>query len=76
MTKKKVLVVLGGNSKERSVSLKTGKACFDAIKKLGYKVKTFDPKFNSFLQIKRKETDIIFNALHGKEGEDGYAQSF
>ena len=76
MFKKKILVVLGGNSKERAISLKTGKACVNAIKKLGYKVKTFDPKYKSFLQIKKKETDIIFNALHGEEGEDGYAQSF
>ena len=76
MYKKRVLVVLGGNSKERSISLKTGKACIKAIKKLGYSVKTFDPKFKSFLKIEKKDTDVIFNALHGEEGEDGYAQSF
>ena len=44
MIKKKILVVLGGNSKEREVSKKTGKACISAIKRLGYKVEIFDPK--------------------------------
>ena len=48
MIKKKILVVLGGNSRERQISLKTGKACIAAIKKLGYKVKIFDPKKNHF----------------------------
>ena len=76
MYKKKVLVVLGGNSNEREVSLKTGKACLKAIKKLGYKVDTFDPKFEPYFKISSLKVDIIFNALHGKEGEDGLAQSF
>ncbi len=76
MVKKKILVVLGGNSREREISLKTGKACIAAIKKLGYKVETFDPKKKSFFDIKQSNSDIIFNALHGEEGEDGYAQSF
>ena len=73
---KKILVVLGGNSREREISLKTGKACIVAIKKLGYKVDIFDPKKKSFFDIKNNNSDIIFNALHGEEGEDGYAQSF
>ena len=76
MTKKKILVVLGGNSKEREISIKTGKACISAIKRLGYKVEKFDPKKNSFFDIKKSRSNIIFNALHGEEGEDGYAQSF
>tara|TARA_A100001011_G_scaffold257115_1_gene265386 strand:- start:1675 stop:2604 length:930 start_codon:yes stop_codon:yes gene_type:complete len=76
MTKKKILVVLGGNSKEREISIKTGKACISAIKRLGYKVETFDPKIKSFFDIKKIKPNIIFNALHGEEGEDGYAQSF
>ena len=76
MIKKKILVVLGGNSKEREISIKTGKACISAIKRLGYKVEKFDPKKKSFFDIKRIKPNIIFNALHGEEGEDGYAQSF
>ena len=67
---------MGGNSKEREISIKTGKACISAIKRLGYKVETFDPKKKSFFDIKRTNPNIIFNALHGEEGEDGYAQEF
>ncbi len=73
---KKVLVVLGGTSGERSVSLKSGKACIKALKKKGYKVKSFDPKKNNLNLIDKKKTDVIFNALHGKDGEDGVAQSY
>ena len=71
-----VLVVLGGTSGERLVSLESGRACIKALKKLGYKVSTFDPKFKNFNLINKKKTDVIFNALHGKDGEDGVAQSF
>ena len=74
--KKKVLIVLGGNSREREVSIKTGKACMKAIRRLGYKAITFDPKKQLFLDILKIKVDIIFNALHGEEGEDGFAQSF
>lgn len=76
MSKKKILVVLGGNSKEREISIKTGIACIAAIKRLGYKVEKFDPKTKSFFDIKKTKSNIIFNALHGEEGEDGYAQGF
>ena len=76
MYKKKILVVLGGNSRERAISIKTGKACIAAIKRLGFRVEKFDPKIRSFLEIKKTKSKIIFNALHGEEGEDGYAQSF
>ena len=78
MRKKKfrnILVVLGGASGERAVSLESGRACVRALKKKGYKVKTFDPKFKNFNLINKK-IDAIFNALHGKDGEDGVAQSY
>jgi len=74
--KKKILVILGGTSKERDVSLDTGKSCIKALKKLGYKILKFDPKFSSITEIKKNYADVIFNALHGKEGEDGKIQSF
>ena len=73
---KKVLVILGGTSGERAVSLETGRACIKALKKKGYKVSTFDPKFKNFNLINKKNTDVIFNALHGRNGEDGVAQSY
>ena len=73
---KKVLVVLGGTSGERAVSLETGKACVKALKKKGYKVSKFDPKVKNFNLIDKKKIDVIFNALHGRDGEDGIAQSY
>ena len=79
MSKKKfknVLVVLGGNSGERAVSLDSGRACIIALKKKNYNVSTFDPKFKNFNLINKKNTDVIFNALHGENGEDGIAQSY
>tara|TARA_B100001057_G_scaffold224214_1_gene224520 strand:+ start:14790 stop:15728 length:939 start_codon:yes stop_codon:yes gene_type:complete len=71
-----ILVVLGGTSGERAVSLESGKACVKALKKKGYKVKIFDPKVKNFNLINKKNVDVIFNALHGKDGEDGVAQSY
>ncbi len=79
MNKKKfknILVILGGASGERAVSLESGKACIRALKKKGYKVLSFDPKFKNYNLINRKKIDVIFNALHGKDGEDGVAQSY
>ena len=74
--KKTILVVLGGTSKERDVSLQSGKACMKAIKKLGYSVRGFDPAKKFLNEIDRSKVDVIFNALHGKGGEDGNAQSY
>ena len=73
---KRVLIVLGGTSGERSISLETGKACIKALKKKKYHVSTFDPKYMNFNQIDQFKVDVIFNALHGKDGEDGVAQSY
>ena len=72
MSKKKfknVLVVLGGNSGERAVSLDSGKACIEALKKKNYNVTKFDPKFKNLNLINKLKVDVIFNALHGKDGE-------
>ena len=79
MKKKKfnrVLVVLGGTSGERAISLESGRACIKALKKKGYKVSTFDPKIKNFNLIDKNKIDVIFNALHGRDGEDGVAQSY
>ena len=76
MKNKRVLVILGGTSGERKVSLDSGKACAKALKKKGYKVSFFDPLKKSLNLIDKNKTDVIFNALHGKDGEDGIAQSY
>ena len=66
---------MGGTSGERAVSLESGKACILALQKKGYKVSLFDPKIKNFNLI-NKNIDVIFNALHGRDGEDGVAQSY
>ena len=79
MNKKKfknILVVLGGTSGERAISLESGKACIKALKKNKYKVSSFDPQKKNYNLINKIKTDAIFNALHGKDGEDGVAQSY
>ena len=79
MNKKKfknVLVVLGGTSGERAVSLESGDACIKALKKKGYNVSKFDPKNKNFNLINKENIDVIFNALHGRDGEDGVAQNY
>ena len=73
---KNVLVVLGGTSGERAVSLDSGRACIKSLKKKKYNVSSFDPKYKNLNLINKKNTDVIFNALHGKGGEDGVAQSY
>jgi len=73
---KNILVVLGGTSGERSISLESGQAFIKALKKKGYKVSIFDPQKKNFNLISKKKVDAIFNALHGKDGEDGVAQSY
>tara|TARA_B100000886_G_C20367324_1_gene467937 strand:+ start:243 stop:1154 length:912 start_codon:yes stop_codon:yes gene_type:complete len=70
----KVLVLGGGYSKERSISLRSAKAITNSIKKL-YRLKFCDPCNNFFKTIEKFKPDIIFNALHGRFGEDGYIQS-
>ena len=67
---------MGGTSGERTVSLQSGKACIKALKKKGYKVSKFDPKIKNFNLINKNKVDVIFNALHGRDGEDGVAQSY
>ena len=72
--KKKILILSGGISKERLISLDTGYQVAKELKKNGYKVKISEPdKLTE--NIKQFKPDIVFNALHGQFGEDGYIQS-
>ena len=74
--KKRILIISGGISKERVVSLDTGKQVAAELKKNGYKVKISEPDFQLLKTIKSFKPKIIFNALHGQFGEDGYIQQF
>ena len=73
--KKKILIISGGISKERIISLDTGKQVAKELKKNGYKIKICEPDFNLTKVIKLFKPNIIFNALHGQFGEDGYIQT-
>ena len=73
--KKKILVLCGGLSKERIISLETGKEVAKILKKNDYKVITCEPDNNFLKNIKNFKPDVVFNALHGQFGEDGYIQT-
>jgi len=73
--KKKILVISGGISKERIISLDTGKQVAKELRKNGYLVKICEPDKNFLSITKNFKPHIIFNALHGQFGEDGYIQS-
>jgi len=72
--KKKILLLSGGPSKERKVSLSSGKAVLKALKNLNYEVVCADPDYKS-KNFKKYKCDLVFNALHGQFGEDGTIQS-
>ena len=73
--KKKVLILSGGISKERLISLDTGNQVAKELKKNGYKIKISEPNNKLEKNIKNFRPSVIFNALHGQFGEDGYIQS-
>ena len=73
--KKKILIISGGISKERAVSLDTGKQVKKELVKNGYNVKITEPDYKLLEVIKLFKPDIIFNGLHGQFGEDGYIQT-
>ena len=73
--KKKILIISGGFSKEREISLQTGKQVAKELKKNGYKVKIVEPNNSLKKIIKEFRPKVIFNALHGQFGEDGYIQT-
>ncbi len=73
--KKKILIISGGISKERLISLDTGLQVAKELKKNGYRVKITEPDNNLEKNIKFFKPNVIFNALHGQFGEDGYIQT-
>jgi D-alanine-D-alanine ligase len=71
---KKVAVLYGGRSSERDVSLRTGKACADALKERGYDVALVDVDLDVAARLREARCDVAFVALHGRWGEDGSIQ--
>ena len=73
--KKKILVISGGISKERAISLDSGKQVAKELSRNGYIVKICEPNLKLIKIIKSFKPNTIFNALHGQFGEDGYIQT-
>src|SRR5262245_64473990 len=69
-----VAVLLGGFSAEREVSLRSGKACADALEEAGYEVTRIDAQRTLAAQLSQVRPEVCFNALHGRWGEDGCVQ--
>ena len=72
--KKKIIILAGGYSKEREISLTSGKEVYKSIKNK-YRCYFIDPKGDLNHVLKKIKPDIVFNGLHGRYGEDGYIQS-
>lgn len=71
----KIAVLCGGMSSEREVSMRSGKGCFDALQRLGFKNAELVVVDENIAQtLKDGNFDIAYNALHGKYGEDGCIQ--
>jgi len=71
---KHVAVLLGGLSAEREVSLRSGEACAAALEGQGFQVTRLDVDHAIGETLARLRPDVVFNALHGKYGEDGIVQ--
>ena len=74
MNKEKVTVLMGGTSAEREVSLDSGKACAKALAEIGFDVTSLDAKDDFIEKLIKNKPDKVFNALHGRFGEDGSIQ--
>ncbi len=70
----KVAVLLGGSSAEREVSLSTGRECAAALRGEGYDVIEVDAGRDLAMRLAEISPDVVFNALHGRWGEDGCVQ--
>ena len=73
--KKKILIISGGISKERKISLETGLQVARELIQNNFEVKICEPNFHLLKIVKKFKPKIIFNALHGQFGEDGYIQT-
>jgi D-alanine-D-alanine ligase len=71
---KHVAVLMGGWSAEREVSLRSGKACADALERSGYQVSRIDVDRDIAAALRARKPDAALNVLHGRPGEDGTLQ--
>ncbi len=74
--KKKILLIAGGYSNERAISLLTAKSVYSELKKnIKYYLKIIEPDGNFTKKLRLYKPDVVLNLLHGRYGEDGYIQS-
>ncbi len=71
---KHIAVLMGGWSAEREVSLRSGKACAEALERNGYRVTRVDVGRDIATLLRTLKPDAAFNVLHGRPGEDGTLQ--
>ena len=71
---KRVAVLLGGRSAEREISLVSGHACADALREENFEVVEIDAVEDVAQKLTAAKPDVVFNALHGRWGEDGCVQ--
>ena len=71
---KHVAVLMGGWSAEREISLRSGKACADALERSGYQVSRIDVDRDVAAPLRARKPDVALNVLHGRPGEDGTLQ--
>src|SRR4029077_13573761 len=74
LTKKKIGVLMGGDSSEREVSLRSGRAMEAALRRRGYRVKGLDVSAEIAVNLKKEGIEVAIIALHGRGGEDGAIQ--
>ena len=72
---KRILILGGGFSKERAISLITARSVLKALRKKRYKAVICEPDGKLIKKIKSFKPSVVFNALHGRFGEDGYVQA-
>ena len=73
-TDPKVAVLMGGPSAEREVSLSSGRECAAALRTAGFDVVTIDAGLDLVSELTASGAEVVFNALHGRWGEDGCVQ--
>lgn len=71
----KVAVLMGGSSFEREFSLESGKNVCAALEEAGHRVVPLDTNSDLVPTLRSERPDVVYNALHGKHGEDGTIQS-
>jgi D-alanine-D-alanine ligase len=69
-----IAVLMGGWSAEREVSLRSGKACADALERQGFQISRIDVTRDIATVLRELDPEVALNLLHGRPGEDGTIQ--